>query len=116
MQTAARALGALLAAATLLAQQRVGEAEFDQWMRELSNWGKWGKSDQRGTVNLITPARVREAAAQVKEGFAVSLSRDADLVKSAADCGFALTQRLFSAGVEWCSRPVSRGSGPIRRR
>src|SRR5690349_12043286 len=82
MQTAGRALGALLAAATLMAQQRVGEAEFDRWMRELSNWGKWGKSDQKGTANLITPAKVREAAAQVKEGFAVSLSRDADLVKS----------------------------------
>jgi hypothetical protein len=43
MQTAARVLGALLAAATLLAQQRFGEAEFDRWMRELSNWGRWGK-------------------------------------------------------------------------
>jgi hypothetical protein len=82
MQTAARAFGALVAVATLLAQQRVSEADFDRWMRELSNWGKWGKSDQKGTVNLITPAKVREAAAQVKEGFAVSLSRDADLVKS----------------------------------
>jgi kynurenine formamidase len=82
MQIAVRAMGALLVAFTLLAQQRVSEAEFDRWMHELSNWGKWGKSDQRGTVNLITAARVLEAAAEVKEGFTVSLSRDVDLVKS----------------------------------
>jgi kynurenine formamidase len=61
----------------------VSKAAFDGWMRELSNWGKWGKTDQRGTVNLITPEKVRAAAALVKEGFAVSLSRDADTTTSA---------------------------------
>jgi hypothetical protein len=25
-------------------------------MTELSNWGKWGKDDQAGTISLITPA------------------------------------------------------------
>src|SRR5438552_2921737 len=26
-------------------------------MTELSNWGRWGKDDQAGTINLITPAK-----------------------------------------------------------
>lgn len=52
-------------------------------MRELSNWGRWGKDDQMGTINLITPAQRKSAAALVKEGFTVSLSRDADTAKSA---------------------------------
>jgi kynurenine formamidase len=47
-------------------------------MKELSNWGRWGKSDQTGTVNLITPDKRKAAAALVTEGFSVSLSRDTD--------------------------------------
>lgn len=46
----------------------------DRWMTELSNWGRWGKDDQRGTLNLVTPGRRRKALALAKEGAAVSLS------------------------------------------
>jgi len=55
------------------------KADIDRWMTELSNWGRWGKQDQAGTVNLITPAKRKQAAALVKEGIPVSLSLDADL-------------------------------------
>jgi kynurenine formamidase len=58
------------------------KADVDRWMSELSNWGRWGKDDQSGTVNLITPAKRRAAAGLVTEGFSVSLSRDADIVKA----------------------------------
>lgn len=53
-------------------------ADVDRLMQELSNWGRWGAEDERGTVNLITPATRRAAAALVTEGFSVSLARDAD--------------------------------------
>jgi kynurenine formamidase len=52
-------------------------------MAELSNWNRWGKDDQRGTVNLMTDATRKAAIATVQEGVSVSLSRDADPVKSA---------------------------------
>jgi kynurenine formamidase len=39
----------------------------------VSNWGRWGKDDERGTVNFITPAVVRRAAACVKRGQVFSL-------------------------------------------
>ncbi|MSQ24742.1 MAG: cyclase family protein [Dehalococcoidia bacterium] len=39
------------------------------------NWGRWGDADQRGAVNLITPEKRREAAALVRSGSVVSLSR-----------------------------------------
>src|SRR5271157_6665641 len=55
--------------------------DVDRWMTELSNWGKWGKDDQAGTINLITPAKRKAAAALVKEGISVSASLDADLPK-----------------------------------
>ena len=57
-------------------------ADFDSWMTELSNWGRWGKSDEIGTLNLITPATRVAAAKLVREGVAVSLSRHADKEKA----------------------------------
>jgi kynurenine formamidase len=50
------------------------QAEFDIMFSEVSNWGRWGKNDQLGTLNLITDAKRRQAAALVKSGIAVSLS------------------------------------------
>jgi len=47
-------------------------------MKELSNWGRWGKTDEIGTLNLLTPATRIAAAKLVREGVAISLSRDAD--------------------------------------
>jgi kynurenine formamidase len=47
-------------------------------MTELSNWGRWGKQDELGTLNLITPAKRKMAARLVKEGVAVSLAHDAE--------------------------------------
>jgi kynurenine formamidase len=55
----------------------VTQAEYDRWRIELSNWGRWGKDDEMGTLNLITPAKRKAAAALVKDGFTVSLASDA---------------------------------------
>ncbi len=48
--------------------------------RELSNWGKWGADDERGTLNYITAECIREAARLVKKGltFRLGLNFDAD--------------------------------------
>jgi len=53
-------------------------------MSELSNWGRWGKDDELGALNLITPAKRKAAAQLVREGAPVSLSRDAE-TQSAVD-------------------------------
>ena len=50
--------------------------EFDAMFRELSNWGRWGPDDERGTLNLITPAKSRAAAELVRSGISVSLSHN----------------------------------------
>ena len=63
-------LGWLFAAALIWpAQAHAAESEmrsvtpemFEQWMREISNWGRWGKDDELGTLNLITPLKRRKA-------------------------------------------------------
>jgi kynurenine formamidase len=75
---------ALIAAPRSLAQAPpLDAATIDRWMTELSNWNRWGKDDERGTVNLMTDETRKRALATVKEGVTVSLSRDADPVKSA---------------------------------
>ncbi|XVQ07445.1 cyclase family protein [Spirillospora sp. CA-255316] len=46
--------------------------------RELSNWGRWGEDDERGTLNLITPEVVTAAATAVRRGVSFALSVPAD--------------------------------------
>ena len=77
------AIGLLgLGAAALAAQEatrsdhKMTKADVDKWMTDLSNWGRWGKDDQLGTLNLITPAKRKEAASMVKEGYPISLAHD----------------------------------------
>jgi kynurenine formamidase len=53
----------------------VTKAEADRWMTELSNWGRWGKDDQLGALNLITAEKRRQAMALAKTGTVVSLER-----------------------------------------
>jgi kynurenine formamidase len=51
------------------------EAQVKGWMTSLSNWGRWGKDDQLGTINHITPEKRRAAAALVREGITISCAR-----------------------------------------
>jgi kynurenine formamidase len=52
-----------------------------RWIRrpEGSNWGDFGPDDQIGRLNLITPAKVLEGVAEVKEGLRFCLSLPLDL-------------------------------------
>ncbi len=68
-------------AAPLQYPRNLTSADIERWMEELSNWGKWGKEDQAGTLNLITPAKRKAALGLAREGVGVSMSLDADLPK-----------------------------------
>ena len=59
------------------------EADFRRAMKELSNWGRWGKDDELGAANLITPAKRKQAVALAKEGVSVSLAHDVMQEKAA---------------------------------
>jgi hypothetical protein len=60
-------------AATQDPKVRVTLDDLRRWEAELSNWGRWGANDQRGALNLITPARSRDAARLARDGVTVSL-------------------------------------------
>jgi kynurenine formamidase len=63
-------------------RESLTKAQFDQLFKQLSNWDRWGKDDQLGTLNLITPERRRDAAALVRSGISVSLARDLNTEKT----------------------------------
>src|SRR5262245_15449821 len=94
-----------LLAVVLCAQspRQLTKADVDRWMKELSNWGRWGKDDQVGTINLITPAKRKQAAALVREGISVSLARNAETEK-AADNGSPFGHVMTATGAD----PVER--------
>ncbi|MEV5507797.1 cyclase family protein [Streptomyces orinoci] len=48
--------------------------EFHEIAKRVSNWGRWGAADETGTLNLITGAVVRSAAACVTSGRRVPLA------------------------------------------
>jgi kynurenine formamidase len=73
----------LAVAQTPMSSRHLTKADVDRLMKDLSNWGRWGKDDQIGTVNLITPAKRIEGLGQVKDGVSVSLARDVEKVKAA---------------------------------
>jgi kynurenine formamidase len=52
---------------------RVSLAEFERIFDSVKNWGRWGPDDQLGTLNLLTPERVRAAAGLVRSGRRVSM-------------------------------------------
>jgi len=78
-----------MSAVAALAQQSshtpVNKAQVDRWITELSNWGRWGKDDQLGALNYITPAKRREAMALAKDGIVVSLEQPIKVVPKPAE-------------------------------
>jgi len=51
------------------------DADVRSFIRDRNNWGRWGKDDQLGALNLVTPAKRVAATRLVKSGRSVSLSR-----------------------------------------
>jgi kynurenine formamidase len=53
----------------------VSASEFRELFDRVSNWGRWGPDDERGTLNYLTPERVAAAARLAEGGGTASLSR-----------------------------------------
>jgi kynurenine formamidase len=48
--------------------------EFHELAKKVTNWGRWGPDDERGTLNLITESVVKRAASCIKIGRRFSLA------------------------------------------
>jgi kynurenine formamidase len=47
--------------------------EFDRTATRVSNWNRWGETDQLGTLNFIDEAKILQAASLVRQGKVISL-------------------------------------------
>ncbi len=92
----------------------VSQAQYDRWIEELSNWGRWGPADELGAFNLITPARRAAAAALVTEGFTVSLASEAQNYESiVVPCTVVLsfTRATRTGAIDQIAYPCIHGPG-----
>jgi len=57
---------------------KVGKEAIAEASRKLSNWGRWGKDDQIGTLNHVTPEDIVAAARLIRTGkvFALGIPLD----------------------------------------
>ena len=81
--------------------------DIEDMMSSLSNWGRWGKEDELGTLNLITAQKRKQGAAEVKEGVSVSLARD--MAATGAGGLASFEHKMTSTGV----RPESTHASDI---
>jgi kynurenine formamidase len=47
---------------------------LENYIKQCTNWGRWGENDSLGTMNHVGPEQVRRAAALVEHGVTVSCS------------------------------------------
>ena len=70
--------------------------QVNKWETELSNWGKWGPDDERGSLNFVTPQKTLEALKLARDGVVVSLAHFASLEKAADNFNFGETKHWMS--------------------
>jgi kynurenine formamidase len=54
--------------------EKVSVEEFEQIFESVKNWGRWGPDDELGTLNYVTPEKVRAAAGLIHSGRRVSMA------------------------------------------
>ena len=64
-------------------QHKMTKTDVENQIKKFSNWGRWGKDDQLGTLNLITARKRVQAAQLVQLGISVSLARQAETAEAA---------------------------------
>jgi kynurenine formamidase len=92
----------------------ITQAEYDRWQTELTNWGRWGTDDQMGALNLITPAKRKQAASLVKEGVSVSLASNAATTKAVdvpCPVEWAMVTASQAAATDRIAYPCIHGAG-----
>ena len=71
--------------------------DFVRLQKQLSNWNRWGATDQMGAVNLITPAKRKAAVRLVREGVSFSCARNAE-IKEAVDNPAPIVRKTTRTG------------------
>jgi kynurenine formamidase len=84
---------------------RLSSAEVKALFDRISNWGRWGKDDERGALNFITAAKRASAAKLVKTGQTVSMALPLATIP-AVDNPTPVTHLMVQAGFDSDSMPL----------
>jgi kynurenine formamidase len=77
--------------------EALGPERMQQIFDQVKNWGRWGKEDQRGALNFITPEKCARAAALIEDGESLSLALDLP-VQPAVDNPHPALHMMLMAG------------------
>jgi kynurenine formamidase len=89
-------------------EQEILDYFGEEYFEKHSNWGRWGKDDERGTLNYITPEKRTQAASLVKDGTTVSCARTLGFER-AADVYSQPIHFMQSTGERWVNAPHVHG-------
>ncbi len=79
--------------------QKLSPSDVKGLFEKLSNWGRWGKDDQRGALNFITNQKRAAAARLVQTGESVSMALPLATIP-AADNPAPVTHLMVQTGVD----------------
>ncbi|HMD05598.1 MAG TPA: cyclase family protein, partial [Candidatus Binatus sp.] len=79
--------------------QKLTPSDVKGLFEKLSNWGRWGKDDQRGALNFITNQKRAAAARLVQTGETVSMALPLATIP-AADNPTPVTHLMVQAGAD----------------
>ena len=98
-----------------MAREIPSEGQVLEWMTTLSNWGRWGAEDQLGCLNLITPAKRKQAASLVQDGVPVSCARPI-VSEMTPDVTYQVQRFMVDSGEGRDTDPPERKDDPPGRR
>ncbi len=61
-----------------IARNELTKELLEEYCARFNNWGRWGDDDEVGTLNFITPEKIRESASLVRAGKVFSLELPLD--------------------------------------
>jgi kynurenine formamidase len=90
---------------------------LDEYIEKYTNWGRWGRDDQRGTTNHITTAHVRDAARLVRSGQVISLALHFDQhgPQTGANGRFNCLRYSVATGTDHAAQRQMWAGGPLPR-
>ena len=77
----------------------VEDTELASQFERLSNWGRWGPHDERGTLNLITPDTIVASVGLIQTGVRISCSRPLKIGTAVAP-GTEFLHHMLTSGDE----------------
>ena len=78
------------------------EAEVLEYFNSLSNWGRWGDEDQKGTLNFLTSDITKNAITLVRSGETVSCARPL-VFEPTVDATGPAVHYMVESGEGWAS-------------